>query len=220
MSHIGLYVCSDGAENGNCILDETSDFLPNLTANFTVWSRLSSVVVSRSNLTILSVSDLEPACQDPPMNLTGFRQAMRWLMDFQTAHIPASASMAGEFWSSGQQMSSEYWQGSIYSTFQSILVFPIWMFNSNNLGNIENAHFSPTSVNPHLPREFYTKATISDSFTRIIVDSVIFICFAVFQGILLGFLWGSLFWLAVPLLPDISSLPIMSLTREFIHTTS
>lgn len=203
---VGLYVCPDGIKEGTCI--SNSGHYPNLTTTFSVYSRTASVIASRSNYSIISVSDLTLATRISDTNITALRQAMGWLLDYNSAGIPATSSIAQLFWSSPIQVDNDLWSMESYQVFKSILAFPFWHFNPNNYGN---SGLKTNEVVSNLPEEFYTTAAIVSSNVRIEVNKGMFVAFVVLEGSVLVFVWLVLLttWGVAKRLPYISSYPVL-----------
>jgi hypothetical protein len=121
------------------------------------------MIAARSNFSILSLTDIGPPSQDSGIDLPAFRAALDWLLDYNASAIPATSSIAEEFWTAQDQLSSEYWSGVPYQTLQSLLAFPFWQFNANNYGNIE---LVDRTIISDLPAEFYTTASIVAPYTK------------------------------------------------------
>jgi hypothetical protein len=201
-------VCLNGTDDDACI---KSGPTPNLTTTFSVYSRKASIVTSRLNYTIMSVLDVgEPTLNDK-FDLPSYRLAMDWLLDFNASDIPAPSSIAGVFWSAPDQLSSDYWSSELYNVLQSILVFPIWQFNPNNFGNTQ---LNAKEIVAGLPPEFYTTASITKPYTRIVINRYMFIGFVVLEGAVLAFIWLVPIWLWISSrrLPKISSYPLIDFT--------
>jgi len=141
----------------------STGILPNLTTTFTLYNRQASMIVARSNFSILSLTDIEPPTQNTDIDLPAFRSALDWLLDYNASAIPAPSSIAEHFWTAQDQLSNDYWSGVPYQTFQSILAFPLWQFNANNYGNTQLLDRKVIST---LPAEFYTNASVVAPYTR------------------------------------------------------
>ncbi|KAL3477935.1 hypothetical protein BJX99DRAFT_256904 [Aspergillus californicus] len=202
----GLYVCPGGAWNGTCEISD-SPFYPNLTTTFSIYTRQTTFIVARDNLTIISVTSASPATQISTLDLENFRAAITWILDFNAANIPSPTSIAQQFYSGSQQLQNTYWSPILLQTFHSILSFPFWFFNPNNLGNMEGFG---TGITPNLPTEFYITASIAVPQSKIIISTAMFSTFITLQVILHLFIWAVLVWLCAtrPVLPAISSYPL------------
>ncbi|KAL3458892.1 hypothetical protein BJX64DRAFT_291799 [Aspergillus heterothallicus] len=199
----GLYVCPLGVRNGTCVTGGSSIY-PNITTTFSVFNRQVSFVASRSNMTILSVGSLSAPVQDVSLDLEAYRDAIAWILDFNAAGIPPHTAVASSFWNGQTQLQQLYWSAELRQMFQSILAFPLRMFQANGIGNID-VDWGRMSLD--LPREFYTNASIATAHNRIIINTATFSVFIILQGILHLLIWGVLVWLWVkrPELPAISS---------------
>lgn len=73
-----------------------------------------------------------------------------------------------------------------HNVLRSIFVFPIWQFNVNNFGNTQ---LQATEIVSGLPLEFYTAASITKPYTRIVINRYMFIVFLVLESAMLAFNW-------------------------------
>lgn len=142
------------------------------------------------------------------IDLSAYRASMGWLLDFNASGIPAPSSIAGVFWSSPDQLSSDYWSSELYHSFQSLLAFPFWQFNPNNFGN---THLNAKEIASDLPPEFYTTASITKPYTRIIINKFMFIAFLLLESFILAFIWmvPVWLWLYPRKMPKRSSYPLI-----------
>ncbi|KAL4994396.1 hypothetical protein BDV10DRAFT_189064 [Aspergillus recurvatus] len=210
----GVYVCPSGAYNGTCMLG-SAPFYPNLTTTFSVFTRETTFVAARSNMSIVSVTSSSPPKQTPSLDIASFRAALTWILDFNSSGIPPATSIAQQFYSSQEQLKSRYWSPDLKQTFHSLLAFPFWFFNANNLGNVEN---HGQGISDHLPPEFYTNASLATSHSRIIISPAAFFAFIVLQSILHLFIWSVFVWLCFkrPSLPAITSYPLWNFASKAI----
>ncbi|KAF2005758.1 hypothetical protein P154DRAFT_551439 [Amniculicola lignicola CBS 123094] len=201
----GLFVCPRGTDDGRCDGQESR---PNLTATMSVYERTADVVSARFNFSIMSVSNLSPPKQNMNIDVEAYRKALDWFLDFKAAGIPAPASSAEYFWNAQEQLASDYYSGDHKNTFQSILSFPLWLFQDNNYGNI---NLKMKDMVMDLPRQHYVKARVTKPYAKIVIDQNMFVAFMILQGAALFFIWAILVWLwiARPLLPRISSYPLV-----------
>jgi hypothetical protein len=182
--------------------------MPNLTTTFSVFNRKADIVVSRSNFSIVSISDLQEPTKDKELDLVSFRDAIDWLLAFDAAGIPSPSSIAELFWSAQSQLGNEFWQPQLYIALQSILAFPLWWFNSNNNGNI---HLAVNGLAQGLPKDFYTSATLVNPYNKIVLNTKLLVTFMVFESIVLALvlcLLAGLCW-RTKKLPKISSYPLI-----------
>ncbi|KAL6232432.1 hypothetical protein BDW75DRAFT_242960 [Aspergillus navahoensis] len=210
----GLYVCPSGAYNGTCILG-SAPFYPNLTTTFSVFSRKTTFIAARSNMSIVSVTSSSPPTQILSLDIASFRAALTWILDFNASGIPPATSIAQHFYSGQEQLKDKYWSPDLKQTFHSLLAFPFWFFNANNLGNVEN---HGQGISDNLPPEFYTKASLATSYSRIIVSPANLFAFIVLQSTLHLFIWSIFVWLCFkrPLLPAITSYPLWNFASKAI----
>ncbi|KAL5343520.1 hypothetical protein BJX70DRAFT_394076 [Aspergillus crustosus] len=204
----GLYICPGGVWNDTCELGSAS-FYPNLTSTFSVFSRKTTSIVARSNMSIVSVTSSGPPTLNPSLDLENFRAAIDWILDFNASNIPSPTSIAQQFFSGRDQLQSAYWSPILIQTFHSILAFPFWFFNPNNFGNIEGYG---TGITPNLPPEFYITASVAVPHTKIIISTAMFTTFLTLQVILHLFIWALFAWLCItyPRLPVITSYPLFN----------
>lgn len=190
--HVGLFLCDGISEDGKCVVNQTPT--PNLTTTMTVWRRQGTVLSARSNLTVTSLSDLTPPEHVPftASDITAYKSALSWLMDYSAANIPARSSILEIFWDNQNSLSDTYIDGILLQNFRSILVFPIWLFNANNQGNMALAH---NTLTPGLPAEFYTRAGVVSSLVKLQFDPTFLKVFIALEGIVLLSLWIALLWL-------------------------
>lgn len=207
-SVVGLYVCPGGGWDNTCRLGD-AEFYPNLTTTFTVFSRKTTFITARSNMSILSVTSAGQPTQISTLDLDNFRTAIDWILNFDGANIPSPTSIAQQFWSGQGQLGNAYWSPILLQTFHSIITFPFWFFNANNLGNMEGYG---TGITPNLPQEFYITASISVPHNKIIISTAMFSIFIIFQAIMHLFIWSVFAWLCIqrPPLPVITSYPLFN----------
>jgi len=193
--HVGLFLCDGISEDGKCVVNQTPT--PNLTTTMTVWRRQGTVLSARSNLTVTGLSELTPPVPIPftAPDIAAYKSALSWLMDYSAANIPARSSILEIFWDNQNSLSDTYIDGILLQNFRSILVFPIWLFNANNQGNLALAH---KILTPGLPAEFYTKAGVVSSLVKLQFDPTFLKVFIILEGIVLLSLWIALLWLFPP----------------------
>ncbi|KAL4744267.1 hypothetical protein BDW72DRAFT_199769 [Aspergillus terricola var. indicus] len=197
-----------GGWDNTCRLGD-AEFYPNLTTTFTVFSRKTTFITARSNMSILSVTSAGQPTQISTLDLDNFRTAIDWILNFDGANIPSPTSIAQQFWSAQGQLGNAYWSPILLQTFHSIITFPFWFFNANNLGNMEGYG---TGITPNLPQEFYITASISVPHNKIIISTAMFSIFIIFQAIMHLFIWSVFAWLCIqrPPLPVITSYPLFN----------
>jgi hypothetical protein len=100
--------------------------------------------------------------------------------------------------------------GIVLQNFQSILTFPLWLFNSNSW---DNRALVSNQIISTLPLEFYTQASIVAPYTKIKFSVAMFILFVIFQGLAIIFVWSVLLFmvLGVKVLPKTSSYPLFDI---------
>jgi hypothetical protein len=174
--HVALQVCDNGASDDICL--SKSAVPPSMNTTFSLYALNTSVVVSRSNYSILSVSRASSAIPDYSLDVASYRTALRWLLNYTASGIPAPSSATEYFWASPEELSSDYWSTGPRQAFQSLLAYPLWFFNVNNAGNLRYGGNGTTLL---LPDEFYTTASVARPFTKIVVNRAMFIIFVVLQ---------------------------------------
>lgn len=125
------------------------------------------------------------------LDLAAYRDSLRWLLNYTAADLSPPSSIAQSFWSSQQQLKDPATWGILLQNFQSMLVFPFWLFNDKNWGNTES---QPDATNSTLPPEFFTKASIVEPYAKIRVQFAMFVLFLVLQALSLVFIAGVVVW--------------------------
>ncbi|KAK3362192.1 hypothetical protein B0T24DRAFT_538097 [Lasiosphaeria ovina] len=206
----GLFVCREGIQNGSCNAQSPA---PNFTTTLSFFSRQATVISSRFNSSVVSVFDMTTAqpVQMSEGDLSAYKAALQWLLDFSAANIPAPSSIIEIFWTSQDQFELEPESyGYLREHFYSILAFPTWLFNANNFGNIE---LKSNEIVRSLPPQFYTRAYFVAPYVKFKFNQAMVILFAVLQGLVLLFAWSVLLW-AVRIahsIPTISSYPLFDI---------
>ncbi|KAK4445350.1 hypothetical protein QBC34DRAFT_441760 [Podospora aff. communis PSN243] len=162
--------------------------LPNLTTTFTLHTRTATLLLSQSNLSITSTSSLSPPLPNPipTSSLASYRTALSLLLNYSASGIPPPSSIAESFWSASSNAQILRSSGQLSHSFQSILAFPIWLFNANNYGNLETWGHQTGS----LPGEFRTTASVVRGYGKIRFDGTMVGVYVVLQGVVLVGLWG------------------------------
>ncbi|KAM7204581.1 hypothetical protein V8F33_001545 [Rhypophila sp. PSN 637] len=207
----GLFVCTNGTNNNRCHHKRSESFLPNITAQITFYTSQATLIASRSNYSIVSIIDQTPpipylgfhtdthnntnSTSTPPtqdQNLQSYRSSLHWLLDFSASNIPAPSSIAELFWTASLQLSDPSTSiGVVSQNFHSLLVFPFFIFNINNWGNLQTKTNETVSG---LPAEFYTTASLVQGYEKVMFDRGMFVLFLVLQGVAAVFVWGVLGW--------------------------
>ena len=228
----GLFVCTNGTDNKTCHARDSEPFLPNITAQITFYTSQATIIASRSNYSIISVIDQTtpvpypgfhtPTSTNsstsintttPEQELQAYRTALHWLLDFSSSNIPPPSSLVELFWTASLQLSSPSTSTGILSqNLHSLLVFPFFLFNANNWGNLQTKQNETVEG---LPQEFYTTASLVQGYDKVKFDSGMFILFLGLQGVAVVFVWGVLVWVwfggkggGKGRLPDISEFPL------------
>ncbi|KAK8071283.1 hypothetical protein PG997_011486 [Apiospora hydei] len=199
-----IFSCTHGTDGGECLGDRP---LPNITYGIKLFSRQASIIASQSNHSIMEGEDLTEAEVLPPIDLLAYKVSLDWLLNFTAANIPAATSIAANFVITNNQVPDPSADGVLSRNFQSILAFPLWLFNANNWGNIE---LKANTISPTLLPQFYTTATIVAPYSKIGFNRSMFYLFIVFQGLALSLIWAVLIgiWVRSTPLPYISSFPL------------
>lgn len=125
------------------------------------------------------------------LELPAYRDALRWLLNYTDANLPPPSSIAQSFWSSQKQLTDPSTWGILAQNFQSILVFPFWLFNANNWGNTEvQENVTISTLSP----EFYTEASLVEPHVKLRVDSGMFVIFLTLQTTVLILVSGVVIW--------------------------
>jgi len=161
---LGIFVCQKGARDGRCVTDIDP---PRIVTLLTAYQRRATVTCARSNSSILAVRDLTPPIQQVSLQLDALKRSFSWLADATAADVPMSSSVAQYFWSSRDLLNSVHYSMEPYLLFQSLMAFPFWFFNDDNIGNI---HLDRKQILESLPSEFHTLATIDKPMNRIAVN--------------------------------------------------
>ncbi|KAK3393850.1 hypothetical protein B0H63DRAFT_505672 [Podospora didyma] len=204
----GLFVCNNGTgmSSNECIATNPPS---NITTSFRLATRQATIVSSRSNFSIVSVDDLTNPIPTfmAEDEVAAYRHAQRWLLNFTAADIPAPSSIAQGFWGAGLggQLENPSSYGTLLQSFQSLLVFPLWLFNANNFGNPD---LQVNTMISTLPPQFYTRASIVTPYKIVGFNPTMFALFLAFQGLTLAFIWAVLLW--VWFRPGTNGMPFIS----------
>ncbi|KAK8032113.1 hypothetical protein PG990_001847 [Apiospora arundinis] len=155
-----------------------------MTIQVSFHSLQASFVSSRKNYTIEAIPILD-------LDLPAYRDALRWLLNYTDANLPPPTSIAQSFWSSQGLLEDPSAWGILAQNFQSILVFPFWLFNANNWGNTQIQLNATIST---MPPEFYTEASLVEPYTKLRVDKGMFALFLTLQIVALLFVAGVVVW--------------------------
>ncbi|KAJ4407286.1 hypothetical protein N0V82_009955 [Gnomoniopsis sp. IMI 355080] len=190
----------NGATGGIC---GSFDIPYNITSRVSFFSRQATLTTARSNFSILSVADTTAPEPIIGVDVIAYRAALGWLLNYTPADIPGPSSAAQNFWSPNLRMQDPSTYGIIVQNFQSVLVFPFWLFNDNNWGN--TALKSNQTV-AGLPQQFYTEASVVAPYQAIEFTQGMFVLFVVLQGLSILFAWGTLIlvWVCSRVQPETS----------------
>lgn len=184
-----LYVCTKGVVTGTCA---QRDAVPQINSTISLYKRTSAMVVSRTNSSIVSLSDLGQATLDPQPNMAGFKEAIDWLLDWESAGVPVTSSIAAMFWDAQDQLSNQYWDSEPSTAFQSIIAYPFCLFHNSNFGNVD---LPVHDIDPNLPSKFSTTASLAVPLSKILISNAEFIAFVLLEGTTLLFSWGAIAWI-------------------------
>ncbi|KAK7966418.1 uncharacterized protein PG986_000695 [Apiospora aurea] len=184
----GMFACPRGIAQGACAVGKPA---PNITTQVSFHSLQASFVSSRKNYTITSIVDTTEATPILDLELPAYREALRWLLNYTDANIPPPTSIAQSFWNSQKQLSDPSTWGILEQNFQSILVFPFWLFNAHNWGNTQIKENETIST---LPPEFYTEASLVEPYDKLRVDKGMFSLFLTLQIVAILFVSGAVGW--------------------------
>ncbi|KAK6839285.1 hypothetical protein PG987_005151 [Apiospora arundinis] len=200
----GIFSCTNGTTGQECLGNRP---LPNIIYGVKLFSRRVSILASQSNHSIMGVEDMTEAVLLPPLDMSAYRISLGWLLNFTAANIPAASSIAASFAFTNDQVPDPAADGVLSRNFQSILAFPLWLFNDNNWGNTA---LKTKTLNTMLPPQYYTTASVVAPYAKIGFDRTMFYLFIALQGMALLFIWAVLIWvwaLSTPV-PYISSFPL------------
>lgn len=183
----GIFICTDGTSNGEC---QTTTPTPNIITAFYFYERQGTILSAKSNLTIIDVTSLT---QSQPISFSAsdfevYQSVRSWLLDYSAANIPAPSSIIENFWSAGNQLQYDYATAFLQRNFRSILVFPLWLLN-----NYGNAGQQDRVMQNDLPPQFYTTASLVQSFVKIKFNQALLFIFVAFQDLALLLAWAILF---------------------------
>ncbi|TKA78160.1 hypothetical protein B0A55_03899 [Friedmanniomyces simplex] len=174
----------------------------------TVYNRQATTVCGARNNSILSVYDLGDPQLDEGVNITALRLAVGWLLNYTAAGLPAESSLNFWFWFDPTGTYSSIWEANAYTALQSLLAFILWEFCTNNNENPAVAA-EQTGGQPNLPAAFQTTASLSEPYTRFVLNRAAFITYLSLEAFALAFCWAIFVWQCVQAkrLPEISSYP-------------
>ncbi|KAK0622479.1 hypothetical protein B0T14DRAFT_494129 [Immersiella caudata] len=204
-----LIPCEGLSPTNSCVPLPSPYQTQNLTTTISFSTRTATMLTSRANLTILSVTNLTPLELAPfsPSDLTAYRTALSWLLDYQAAGIPAPSSIIESFWTSRNQLSSQTADGVLLQHLRSILVFPVWLFNGNNWGRGNET----TRVDGGMRR-----GEVVRGFGKLRFDRGVLGGFVVLQGGVLVVMMAGWVWIVMGItasgrgkgMPNVSSFPL------------
>lgn len=182
----------------------------------TVSDRQMTAVCGARNNSILSVVDLGETHVLEDIDIVALRRAVAWLLDYSAAGLPAQSSVNFWFWYNPSDAYNSMWETDSYVTLQSLLSFILWRFTVNNNGNPDAAKEAIGT----LPDAFRTTASLSEPYTRFVLNPTAFTIYIVLQALVLIFCWAVFFWQVFSghRLQNISSFPQVDFANK-LRTT-
>lgn len=174
-----------------------------------------TTVCAASNNSILSVYNLGDPQLDLAVNLTALHLAVGWLLNYTASGLPVESSINFWFWFAPSGTYRYLWEANAYTTLQSLLAFILWEFCANNN---ENPAVTPetSGEQPILPPAFQTTASISQPYTRFVLNRVMFILYLILESLALVFCWSVIVWQSMSCRhhPEISSYPLVDFASK------
>jgi hypothetical protein len=184
---IVLIICANGTSvDGSCL---NYGNVTTISTTFSVYKRVASTINSRSNMTIMAISDLGSASQVSELDVTALKKGVNWLLDYKASDIPVTSSLAFRFWSSTMQISTPFWAMDEYRAFTGLLALPMWFFQANNYGNPDMNTPSPDKMVTYLPPEFTATADISRPYNKIKINQTMLTAYVMLTLLALAFSW-------------------------------
>ncbi|KAI2475342.1 hypothetical protein Ptr902_13265 [Pyrenophora tritici-repentis] len=207
----GIYVCGNGTRNGECLVASELGSTQNVTTIFSVSSHTASSINSIKNNTILLVFDLVTEDSTPANDIEALRRAVGWLLDYTAANLPAGSSPTFQFANTVSDAYQGIWKTNAYVSLKSILGFIFWEFTANNNGNPAVVNAQRKNMQPDLPAEFHTTASICQPFMSLVINGISFIAYIALQSAALVFCWTVVIWEFVihRRLPVTTSFPVV-----------
>lgn len=185
--NLEIYICTNGTSaDGECL---NVGVLSNISTTLSVYSRQATTINARLNYSIIAAPELGTPSKNMNVDIHALRLAMRWLMDFKASKTPPITSPIWMFWNSGKQMSSTFWQYDQYTTFQSLLAYPIIFFTDNSYANPLMTEPSPDNMVTYLPAQFSTSASIVRPYNKIKINHSMFIAYITLEIAALALSW-------------------------------
>ena len=160
----------------------------NISATLSIYSRKASTISARSNFSILAINELGPPTQVTDTDIGALREALHWLLDYNTAGIPPQSAFMTIFWNNRIQLANTQWTRDLIVAFQSMIVVPMWWFTVSNYGNSE-VRPSPTTLLPNLPPEFTTTASLAQPHSKISINASMFYTYVGLELVALLISW-------------------------------
>ena len=174
--HVSLQVCDAGTSGADCL--SKFPISPSINTTFSLSALTTSLVVSRSNYSVLTLSQASTPIPDHSLDIESYRTALRWLLNYTASPIPGPSSVVEYFWASPEELQSNDWSVGSRQTLQSLLAYPLWFFNVNNAGNLAWGNNGTDLV---LPEAFYTTAMVAKPFTKVVVNKAMFVLFVLLE---------------------------------------
>ncbi|KAI1114517.1 hypothetical protein F5Y14DRAFT_171521 [Nemania sp. NC0429] len=206
----GIFVCQYGTDGSVC---NTTNPAPNITTEARFFQRQATLVAARSNFSVTSVQNLTKPVPITDLDLSSYRIALSWLLNFTAANVPAPSSIVESFWIAGEELQDPSYYGVLSQNLFGVLAFPFWLFNANNYGNM---NLLPNTLISTLPREFYTQASLVAEYPRLGFNTSFYYLFIVLESILLLFFWVALCMVLLNKhdLPRISGFPLFDFSLK------
>ncbi|GAB7329342.1 hypothetical protein MBLNU13_g01137t1 [Cladosporium sp. NU13] len=183
----------------------------------TVSDRRMTATCGARNNSILSVTDLGEPHVLEDIDLVALQRAVAWLLDYHAAGLPAQSIVNFWLWYNPSKAYNSMWETDSYVTLQSLLSFFLWRFTANNNGNPDVAKEAMDT----LPDAFRTTASLSEPYTRFVLNTTAFTIYIALQTLVLVLCWAVFFWQVFSgrRLQPISSFPQVDFANK-LHTTS
>lgn len=212
----GVYPCLNGTRGGSCHLSNSSSLF-NVSTTMTVSDRQMTAICGARNNSILSVTDLGEPHVLEDIDIVALRRAVGWLLDYSAAGLPAQSSVNFWLWYNPSKAYNSMWESDSYVTLQSLLSFILWRFTANNNGNPDVAKEAMDT----LPDAFRTTASLSEPYTRFVLNTTAFTIYISLQTLVLVFCWAVFFWqiFSGRRLQPISSFPQVDFASKLLTTS-
>lgn len=116
-----------------------------------------------------------------------------WLLNYTALGLSPQSSINFWFWFNPFDVYARIWASNAYTALQSLLAFIIWECCPNNSGNPLVASQDSES----LPAVFHTTASVTELYTKFVLNVTTFIIYLILEIIALVFCWGVVIWQVV-----------------------